>query len=250
MPAGPVGPAARHGALPRRDDRRRADAPRAGAGAAGRRPWWDPGSDASVDPEHDAVRIGDVEVGRGSRVILRPGVRRADAYDLFLAGRDGDGRRRAARRRPRRATWPSPSTTTRAPTSRTAHGRYLYFAPDEVEPLGAGGRAVDDAASWSPASATSSSPTTAFGVEVARRTGRRDLPDGCEVVDFGIRSVHLVYELLDGYDVLVLVDTVAQQDGPPGSLYVIEPGPGRDRRPGDAAARGDARRPRPVRRAG
>jgi hydrogenase maturation protease len=35
--------------------------------------------------------------------------------------------------------------------------------------------------------------------------------------------VHLVYELMDGYDVLVLVDTVAQQDGPPGSLYVIEP---------------------------
>ena len=38
------------------------------------------------------------------------------------------------------------------------------------------------------------------------------------VVDFGIRSVHLVYELLDGYDVLVLVDTVAHQEGPPGSL--------------------------------
>ena len=48
-------------------------------------------------------------------------------------------------------------------------------------------------------------------------------PTGVRLVDFGIRSVHLVYELLDGYDVLVLVDTVAQQDGPPGSLYVIEP---------------------------
>ena len=42
-------------------------------------------------------------------------------------------------------------------------------------------------------------------------------------MDFGIRSVHLVYELLDGYDVLVVVDTVAQQEGPPGTLYVIEP---------------------------
>ena len=43
------------------------------------------------------------------------------------------------------------------------------------------------------------------------------------MVDYGIRSVHLVYELLDGYDVLVLVDTVGQQEGPAGTLYVIEP---------------------------
>jgi hydrogenase maturation protease len=63
----------------------------------------------------------------------------------------------------------------------------------------------------------------AFGVEVARRLADVDLPEGTRLVDFGIRSVHLVYELMDGYDVLVLVDTVAQQDGPPGSLYLIEP---------------------------
>lgn len=62
-----------------------------------------------------------------------------------------------------------------------------------------------------------------FGVEVAGRLVQDPLPDGVRVVDFGIRSVHLVYELLSGYDVLVLVDTVSQQDGPPGSLYLIEP---------------------------
>jgi hydrogenase maturation protease len=63
-----------------------------------------------------------------------------------------------------------------------------------------------------------------FGVEVAASLAQQDpLPDGVRVVDFGIRSVHLVYELLSGYDVLVLVDTVSQQDGLPGSLYVIEP---------------------------
>jgi hydrogenase maturation protease len=62
-----------------------------------------------------------------------------------------------------------------------------------------------------------------FGVEVAARLAQRPLPDGVRVVDFGIRSVHLVYELLSGYDVLVLVDTVSRQDGPPGSLYVLEP---------------------------
>ena len=62
-----------------------------------------------------------------------------------------------------------------------------------------------------------------FGVEVAAELARRRLPGEVRVVDFGIRSVHLVYELLSGYDVLVLVDTVAQQEGPPGSLYLIEP---------------------------
>jgi hypothetical protein len=97
-------------------------------------PWWDPGSDASVDPEHDSLRIGDTDVRRGTRVILRPGVRSADAYDLFLAGRtatvaavlhDVDGRRHLA------------VTVDEDPGAdlKSAHGRYLYFAPDEVEPL-------------------------------------------------------------------------------------------------------------------
>jgi hydrogenase maturation protease len=62
-----------------------------------------------------------------------------------------------------------------------------------------------------------------FGVEVAAALSRAPMPDEVKVVDFGIRSVHLVYELLEGYDVLVVVDTVAQQEGPPGTLYVIEP---------------------------
>ena len=97
-------------------------------------PWWDPGSDASVDPENDTVRIGDVDVRRGTRVVLRPGVRRADAYDLFLAGRtatvaavlhDVDGDEHLAV-----TVDDDPGADLKA-----AHGRYLYFAPDEVEPL-------------------------------------------------------------------------------------------------------------------
>jgi hydrogenase maturation protease len=68
-----------------------------------------------------------------------------------------------------------------------------------------------------------------FGVEVAAALSRGPMPDAVKIVDFGIRSVHLVYELLEGYDVLVVVDTVAQQEGPPGTLYVIEPDlPARD----------------------
>ncbi len=62
-----------------------------------------------------------------------------------------------------------------------------------------------------------------FGTHVAAALARRTMPDGVRVEDFGIRSVHLVYELMDGYDVLVLVDTVGRQTGPPGTLYVIEP---------------------------
>lgn len=62
-----------------------------------------------------------------------------------------------------------------------------------------------------------------FGVEVAAALSGRELPDGVRLVDFGIRAVHLVYELLDGYDVLVLVDTVSRREGEPGTLFVVEP---------------------------
>ena len=62
-----------------------------------------------------------------------------------------------------------------------------------------------------------------FGSHVAAALTRRAVPDGVRVEDYGIRSVHLVYELMDGYDVLVLVDTVGRQTGPPGTLYVVEP---------------------------
>src|SRR6185437_365253 len=50
-------------------------------------PWWDPGADRSVSPETDHVVVAGVRVASGSRVIMRPGIRRADAQDLFLAGR-------------------------------------------------------------------------------------------------------------------------------------------------------------------
>jgi hydrogenase maturation protease len=61
-----------------------------------------------------------------------------------------------------------------------------------------------------------------FGAEVARRLEGEPLPDGVLVQDFGIRGVHLAYELMDGYDLAILIDTV-RRGGPPGTLYVIEP---------------------------
>jgi hydrogenase maturation protease len=61
-----------------------------------------------------------------------------------------------------------------------------------------------------------------FGPEVARRLAGTELPEGVEVVDVGIRGVHLAYQLLDGYDLVVLVDA-SPRGGEPGSVYVIEP---------------------------
>jgi hydrogenase maturation protease len=61
-----------------------------------------------------------------------------------------------------------------------------------------------------------------FGVEVATRLGRQAVPDGVQVADYGIRGVHLAYELLDGYDTLVLVDAVPMGETP-GTLVAIEP---------------------------
>jgi hypothetical protein len=96
-------------------------------------PWWDPGADASVSPGTDAVLIDGQRVARGSRVILRPGRRRADAQDMFLAGRaalveavllDVDD---AAYLAVTLADDP-------AADLQSAHGRFLYFSPDEVEP--------------------------------------------------------------------------------------------------------------------
>jgi hydrogenase maturation protease len=67
----------------------------------------------------------------------------------------------------------------------------------------------------------------AFGVEVARRLASVDLPEGSRVVDFGIRGIDLTYALLDGYESVILVDAVPR-GGAPGTLYVLEPSPGRD----------------------
>ena len=63
-----------------------------------------------------------------------------------------------------------------------------------------------------------------FGVEVAHRMAGRTLPHGARVEDYGIRGVHLAYELLDGYDGLVLVDAVPMAEEP-GTIAVIEPEP-------------------------
>ncbi len=60
-----------------------------------------------------------------------------------------------------------------------------------------------------------------FGGEVARVLGERELPDGVQVMDFGSGGLDLAYEVMRGYDALVLID-VSRQGEAPGTLYVME----------------------------
>jgi hypothetical protein len=96
-------------------------------------PWWDPEVDASYDPWTESVWIAGVEITKGSAVRLRPS-HRADAHDLFLAGMsatvagvfsDVDGDQHVA------------VTVDDDPATEALswQGRFLFFHPDEVEPL-------------------------------------------------------------------------------------------------------------------
>ncbi|MFN0280567.1 MAG: hydrogenase maturation protease [Kineosporiaceae bacterium] len=59
-------------------------------------------------------------------------------------------------------------------------------------------------------------------VEWLHRDAVGPWPDGVVVRDYGIRGVHLAYDLLDGYDDVVFVDTM-HRGGEPGTVYVVEP---------------------------
>ena len=97
--------------------------------------WWDPLADNAVRPDLDAVLVNGVRVAAGSRVRLRPS-RRADAQDIFFAGKsarvtsvheDVDGQKYVG-------VIVEDDPDVEMPDS---YGRYLYFTPDEVEPLDA-----------------------------------------------------------------------------------------------------------------
>ncbi len=60
-----------------------------------------------------------------------------------------------------------------------------------------------------------------FGGEVVRRLEARELPSGVTVLDFGTGGLDLAYEVMRGYDALMLVD-ISRQGGEPGTLYVME----------------------------
>ncbi|PXX12014.1 hypothetical protein [Mycolicibacterium moriokaense] len=95
--------------------------------------WWDPLADNAVRPDIDSILVNGTRVTRGSRVRLRPS-RRADAQDLFYADKiarvtsvheDVDGDQHVG----------VVIEDDPAADLHDWYGRYLYFAPDEVEPL-------------------------------------------------------------------------------------------------------------------
>lgn len=53
------------------------------------------------------------------------------------------------------------------------------------------------------------------------RAGRRLADTGARVEDYGIRGVHLAYDLLEDWDALILVDAVPGR-GSPGTVHVFE----------------------------
>jgi len=62
----------------------------------------------------------------------------------------------------------------------------------------------------------------AFGVEVVRELMRRPSPGHVTLRDFGTRGLDLAYMLVDGFDALLLIDTV-RRGYAPGTLTILDP---------------------------
>ena len=109
------------GSIPWASMAARTPSPSTGPGAA---------PDASMT---DTVWVAGSEVGRGARVVLRPS-RRADAQDLFFAGREAtvEGVFHDVGGEVYLAVVVADAA---GAEMYAAHGRYLYFSPDEVEVL-------------------------------------------------------------------------------------------------------------------
>jgi hydrogenase maturation protease len=186
-----------------------------------------PGWDALGGRAPRTVTVDGVEVGRGSRVRLKPRSR-GDVFDLALDGQvgivesleqeiggavhlavvleDDPGRDLGSMRQP---------------------GHRFFFGCDEVEPLGDAPPAAAGPRVLVAGVGNVFLADDGFGVEVVRRLADRPQPAGVEVADFGIRGMDLAYELQEDYDAVVIVDAVPRGK-PPGTLYVIEaePDPG------------------------
>ena len=174
----------------------------------------------------ESVAVSGVDLKKGDLVRLRPR-QGGDIFDLALAGQiaiiesieqDYDGKVHLAV-----VLDDDPGKdlgVLRQP------GHRFFFSPEEVEPIEPGEIAGHPAAQRRKILIAGIGNIflgdDGFGVEVARRLSETEFPEGVRVRDFGIRGYDLAYALLDGYDLIVLVDAAPRGDAP-GTLYVIEP---------------------------
>jgi hydrogenase maturation protease len=164
-------------------------------------------------PGRDSIDLGGVEVRRGSRVRLRPRVRR-DAWDTLLAGKDAVVERVEEDLEGAVHVVVSLADDPGRELGGEHPGHAFFFAPDELEPhvgarilvAGIGNVFLGD---------------DGFGSAVAAALADAPLPNGVEVADFGIRGMDLAYALRD-YDAAVLVDAAPLGEAP-GTLAVVEP---------------------------
>jgi hydrogenase maturation protease len=179
-----------------------------------------------------SLEIAGVRVGRGDRVTLRPR-EGGDIFDLALAGKiaivesieqdyegnlhvcvvldDDPGRDLGLMRQP---------------------GHRFFFSSSEVAPVGDGRAPREPHGSEDSAEMSNRIliagigniflADDAFGVAVANRLRNHSFPRGVRVTDFGIRGFDLASALVEGYQTTILVDAYPG-DGPPGTLFVVEP---------------------------
>ena len=61
-----------------------------------------------------------------------------------------------------------------------------------------------------------------FGVKLAWRLAKHELPEGVKVIETGIGGMSLVQELMQGYDAVLLLDA-HRGGGTPGTVRLLEP---------------------------
>jgi hydrogenase maturation protease len=178
-------------------------------------------------PGPDSVTVDGDQLRVGSRVRLRPRSR-ADVFDAALDGKlaviegveeDMEGRVQV--------TVIVDDDPGRDLGLRKQPGHRFFFTPEEVEPLGRDDPAHAEAPTGPRILVAGIGNVflgdDGWGVALADRLARRELPAGVDVIDYGIRGMDLAYAMADGgYDAVVFLDA-APRGAAPGTLYVIEP---------------------------